>query len=73
MTEMIDSTSARLSTHEAVCAERYGSLLDKHDEIMKKFDKGNARMSKIEWILWGVIAAILLGPGAFVDFVKHLL
>ena len=35
----IDSTDARLTTHEAVCAERYAGIEDKMTQIDKRFDK----------------------------------
>lgn len=35
----VDSTDARLNTHEAVCAERYAGLETKMTQIDKRFDK----------------------------------
>ena len=35
----VDSTDARLNTHEAVCAERYAGLEEKMTQIDKRFDK----------------------------------
>ena len=61
----VDATEARLSTHEAVCAQRYES-------IQKSFDSGSKRMAKIEYLLYAVIAAVLLGPGVAAEFVKKL-
>ena len=63
---VIQETEARLNTHEAVCAHRY-------DQIMEKFGTGEKRMQKMEYILYAVIVAILLGPGAFLDLIKHIL
>lgn len=63
---VIEETEARLNTHEAVCAHRY-------DQIMEKFSTGEKRMQKMEYILYAVIVAILLGPGAFFDLIKHIL
>ena len=51
----IDATDARLSTHEAVCAQRY-------EKINDSLDIGEKRMTKIEYLLYAVIAAVLLGP-----------
>jgi len=62
----IDATDARLSTHEAVCAQRY-------EGIQARFDEGSKRMTKIEYLLYAVIAAVLLGPGVAAEFVKKLL
>jgi hypothetical protein len=66
MSEQIDATEARLSTHEAVCAQRY-------EKINHSLDTGEKRMTKIEYLLYGVIAAVLLGPGVAAEFVKKIL
>ena len=56
MTEkMISETEAKLSVHEAICAERYAG-------IQKSFADGSKRMTKIEYLLYVVIAAVLFGP-----------
>ena len=66
MTEkMISETEAKLSVHEAICAERYES-------IQKSFANGSKRMTKIEYLLYIVIAAVLFGPGAAAEFAKKL-
>ena len=62
---MISKTEARLMSHEAVCAERYA-------RIDTSLDKGDKRMTKIEYGLYVVLAAVLLGPGAAAEFVKKL-
>jgi hypothetical protein len=49
----IDETTARLNTHEEVCAERYGKI-----EI--QFEASNARLKRIETILMGSAASIIL-------------
>jgi hypothetical protein len=61
----MDSVDTKLAVHEAVCAERYAS-------ISKSLDSGNVRMTKIEYLLYAVIAAVLLGPGAAAEFVKKI-
>jgi len=63
---MENSVDTRLSVHEAVCAERY-------ERIEKRFDEGSKRMSRIEYLLYITIAAVLLGPGVAAMFVKKLL
>lgn len=63
---LIDETASRLNTHEAVCAHRY-------DQIMDSFTKGEKRMTRMEYILYAVIAAILFGPGVFLELFKNLL
>jgi len=64
--ELANDTDKRLSVHEAICAQRY-------DGIQARFDDGSKRMTKIEYLLYVVILAVLLGPGAAADFVKKLL
>lgn len=54
-----------VSVHEAVCAERYAG-------IQKAFADGSKRMQRIEYILYIVIAAVLLGPGVAAEFVKKM-
>lgn len=49
----IDETAARLNTHEEVCAERYG-------KIELQFESSNARLKRIETILMGSAASIIL-------------
>ena len=67
MTEkMISETEARLSVHEQVCVERYAG-------IQKSFADGSKRMTKIEYLLYVVIAAVLFGPGVAAEFVKKVL
>jgi hypothetical protein len=64
--KMVTETDARLSTHEQICAERY-------EGIQARFDDGSKRMTKIEYLLYALIAAVLLGPGVAAEFVKKLL
>lgn len=64
--EMISKTEAQLMSHEAVCAERYA-------RINEALEKGAKRMNKIEYWIYAVLAAVLLGPGAAAEFVKKLI
>ena len=64
--KMITETDARLSTHEQICAQRY-------EGIQARFDDGSKRMTKIEYLLYILIAVVLLGPGVAAEFVKKLL
>jgi hypothetical protein len=64
--ELANETDKRLSVHEAVCAQRY-------EGIQARFDEGSKRMTKIEYLLYVVILAVLLGPGVASEFVKKLL
>lgn len=63
--ELATDTDKRLSVHEAVCAQRYES-------IQGRFDDGSKRMTKIEYLLYIVIATVLLGPGVAAEFVKKV-
>jgi hypothetical protein len=65
MSEQIDATEARLTTHEAVCAQRY-------EKINDSLNSGEKRMTKIEYLLYAVIAAVLLGPGVAAELVKKI-
>ena len=63
---MEQQTETKLAVHEAICAERYsniaGSLRD-----------GDRRMTKIEYLVYAVMIAVLLGPGVAAEFVRKLL
>jgi hypothetical protein len=63
--DMVTATEARLSTHEEVCALRY-------EKINESLDSGKKRMTKIEYLLYITIAAVLLGPGVAAEFVKKV-
>ena len=64
--ELANDTDKRLSVHEAVCANRY-------EAIQARFDDGYKRMTKIEYLLYIVILAVLIGPGFAAEFVKKLI
>jgi hypothetical protein len=64
--DLVSDTDKRLSVHEAVCAERY-------ENIQGRFDDGSKRMTKIEYLLYVVIAIVLLGPGVAAEFVKKMI
>jgi hypothetical protein len=66
MADMISVTEAKLQTHEAVCAQRYQT-------ITETLSNGEKRMTKIEYYIWAVLAAVLLGPGAAAEFFKKLI
>lgn len=56
-------TDKRLSVHEAICAQRY-------EGIQARFDDGSKRMTKIEYLLYVLILAVLLGPGVAAEIIK---
>jgi len=62
----IDATDAKLATHEEICALRY-------EAIQKSFETGSKRMSRIEYILYALIAVTLLGPGFAAEMLKKML
>jgi len=64
--ELANETDKRLSVHEAICAQRY-------EGIQARFDEGSKRMNRIEYLLYVVILAVLLGPGVAAEFVKKVL
>lgn len=64
--KLISTTEAKLMTHEEVCAQRYAS-------IQQSFEAGDKRMTKIEYLLYAVIAAVLFGPGVAAEFVKNII
>ena len=66
MMATIDTTKARLETHEEVCAMRY-------EQINKALESGKARMDKMEYLIYAVLAAVLFGPGAAATFFKRLI
>jgi len=59
-------TDKRLSVHEAICAQRY-------EGIQSRFDDGSKRMNRIEYLLYVLIAVVLLGPGVAAEFLKKLI
>jgi len=63
--ELATETDKRLSVHEAICAQRY-------EGIQARFDDGSKRMTKIEYLLYILIAMVLLGPGVAAEFVKKI-
>ena len=52
----MNEVEKEFAVHEAVCAERYAA-------IEKAFVDGDKRMTRIEYLLYVVIGAVLLGPG----------
>jgi hypothetical protein len=62
----MDSLETKLAVHEAVCAERYQSI----DRTLRDGDK---RMTKIEYLLYAVMMAVLFGPGSAAEFLKKFI
>jgi len=58
-------TEKDLAVHTAVCEERY-------HQINAMLQSGKDRMQRIEFILYALILATLLGPGALAEVIKKL-
>jgi len=63
--KMISETEAKLMTHEQICAERYKKIED-------SLNTGEKRMTKIEYLLYAVMACVLLGPGVAATIIHKL-
>jgi hypothetical protein len=62
---MSDNVETKLAVHEAICSERYGKISD-------SLFAGDKRMTKIEYLLYAVMVAVLFGPGVAAEFVKKM-
>ena len=62
---MSEDITTRIAVHEAICAERYKN-------IEESLATGEKRMTKIEYLLYAVMACVLLGPGVAATFVHKL-
>jgi len=62
----MNEVEKEFAVHEAVCAERYTA-------IEKAFTEGDKRMTRIEYLLYIVIGAVLLGPGFVGTMVNKLI
>tara|TARA_R110000868_G_scaffold66695_8_gene198545 strand:+ start:8700 stop:8894 length:195 start_codon:yes stop_codon:yes gene_type:complete len=60
----MSDTEKDLAVHVAVCDQRY-------KEIANSLRDGEKRMAKIEYLLYGVMLMVLLGPGVAGTFFKH--
>jgi len=52
----------RIAVHEAICAERYKN-------IEESLANGEKRMTKIEYLLYAVMACVLFGPNVAATFI----
>ena len=60
----MSDTEKDLAVHVAVCDQRY-------KEIANSLREGEKRMTKIEYLIYGVMLLVLLGPGVAGTFFKH--
>ena len=63
---MNENTETRLAVHEALCSERYRRIDD-------TLTAGEKRMTKIEYLLYVVMACVLLGPGVAATLIHKFL
>jgi uncharacterized membrane protein YjjP (DUF1212 family) len=61
----MSDTEKDLAVHVAVCDQRYKQIVDSLRE-------GEKRMAKIEYLLYGVMLLVLLGPGVAAEFFKKM-
>jgi len=61
----MEDVATRIAVHEAICAERY-------KKIEESLAAGEKRMTKIEYLLYAVMACVLLGPGVAATIVQKL-
>ena len=57
----MSETDKDLAVHVAVCDERYR-------RIEQSLKDGERRMTKIEYLIYGVMLLVLLGPGVAATF-----
>ena len=60
---ILSDTEKDLAVHVAVCDERYKQIVDSLRE-------GEKRMTKIEYLIYGVMLLVLLGPNVAGEFFK---
>jgi cell division protein FtsL len=61
----MEDVATRIAVHEAICAERY-------KKIEESLATGEKRMTKIEYLLYAVMACVLLGPGVAATIIQKL-
>jgi cell division protein FtsL len=61
----MEDVATRIAVHEAICAERYKKIED-------SLATGEKRMTKIEYLLYAVMACVLLGPGVAATIIHKL-
>jgi hypothetical protein len=61
----MSDTEKDLAVHVAVCDQRYKQIAD-------SLRDGEKRMAKIEYLLYGVMILVLLGPGVAAEFFKKM-
>ena len=54
----VHALETRIAVHAAVCAERYGKILD--------------RVTRVEMVLYTIVALLLVGEGSVIDVLRRL-
>ena len=62
----MSDTEKDLAVHVAVCDQRYKQIAD-------SLRDGEKRMAKIEYLLYGVMLMVMIGPGVAAEFFKKLI
>jgi len=62
---MMSDTEKDLAVHVAVCDQRYKQIAD-------SLRDGEKRMAKIEYLLYGVMLMVMVGPGVAAEFFKKM-
>jgi hypothetical protein len=55
----LHALETRIAVHEAVCAERYGKILD--------------RVTRVEIVLYAVVVLLLVGEGSVIEVLRRVL
>jgi uncharacterized membrane protein YjjP (DUF1212 family) len=61
----MSDTEKDLAVHVAVCDQRYKQIAD-------SLKDGEKRMAKIEYLLYGVMLMVMVGPGVAAEFFKKM-
>jgi hypothetical protein len=61
----MSDTDKDLAVHVAVCDQRYKQIAD-------SLRDGEKRMAKIEYLLYGVMLMVMVGPGVAAEFFKKM-
>jgi hypothetical protein len=61
----MSDTEKDLAVHVAVCDQRYKQIAD-------SLRNGEKRMAKIEYLLYGVMLMVMVGPGVAAEFFKKM-
>jgi hypothetical protein len=66
LSELLHDLDKRVSTHEAVCAERY-------EAIEKRLDQGAKVMRELRLLIYAIVGLLALGEGSILEVARRLL